>query len=168
MCISKAPLTFMLKILLNLIINHLIGSSTKMNKSLQLCFRTGFLVPYFMTLFPNQYQNAKFLADPEQKIWKQNFKQLTQNFYTLSNWLNKERMFTQTNQQVDVIILRGQSGLSWTKNIFDLALKVLMCSKDIRFPSIWRRSVFKQQTCNLHDTNRPIQCLNTVTQLEIL
>ncbi len=74
MCIANAPSTSMLKIFSDLIINYTIGSSAKINKSLQFCFR---ISCFFMILPANQYKvppNLKFLADPPQKIWEQHFK----------------------------------------------------------------------------------------------
>ncbi len=56
-CITNnAPLTSVLKILSDPIINQTIGSSVQINRSLQLCFR---ISCFFISLPPNQYKITK-------------------------------------------------------------------------------------------------------------
>ena len=60
MLIANAPLNSMLNVLLDLIINHKIGNSATINKSLQLCFMI-FLFIFLITLPPNQYKMTKIV-----------------------------------------------------------------------------------------------------------
>ena len=59
----------MLKILSDRIINQTIGSSVKINRSLQLWFRISFFFQFTTKSIQNK-QNLKFLADLWHKIWE--------------------------------------------------------------------------------------------------
>ena len=70
--IANVPLTPMVKILSDLIINQTIGSSVQVNRSLQLCFRISCFLTVCHQINTNN-QNLKFLADPPHKIWEKHF-----------------------------------------------------------------------------------------------
>ncbi len=66
MLIANAILTSMLKILSDLIINHIIGSPAKINKSLQLCFRISCFY-HFATESVQNNQNLKIFGRPSRQ-----------------------------------------------------------------------------------------------------
>ena len=66
LCITNHLLMSMLKILSDIIIIHIVGASTKISKSLQLCFR---VLLYFLNV-----QNLQFLADPPSKLLPNQYK----------------------------------------------------------------------------------------------
>ena len=57
----------------NLISNHIIGTSDKIIKTLQLCFRVFWFSYDFITKSMPNHHNLKFSADPQHKMWEYHF-----------------------------------------------------------------------------------------------